>query len=577
MFVYATASEIVGQTATATLWTDTPTPDITASIYAFQTQRANDSTATHVAGQTATAESWTDTPTATNTPSDTPTTTYTPSRTPTATSTATPTPIPLGFPGNPVTRNADWTPVIQDFDGVEMVLVPVGCFMMGSDDGDEDEQPVHQQCFDEPFWIDQTEVTNRQFGSEGYYSGDNRPRDSMSWSDAHDFCASRGARLPTEAEWEYAARGPDGLVYPWGNEFVSNNVVHHENARNETAEVGSRPGGISWVGAFDLSGNVWEWLSTVWDPAEFPYPYNPNDGREVLDLTYDQRVLRGGAWDDNELDVRATNRSFAHSVGGFPNEGFRCARSVSPLGEPGNPVTSNADWTPVIQPYNGVPMALVPAGCFTMGSEDGDDDEIPVQQQCFDEPFWIDVYEVTNAQFETFGGEAQIDSRWTDPNRPRERINWFEAYNFCSLRGARLPTEAEWEYAARGPDNLVYPWNNEFSPDHVVYYGNSDDQTTDVGSRPNGVSWVGAHDMSGNVLEWVSTAYDNLDETGEFPYPYDPSDGREDAQRTDVYRVLRGGSFHDSGRNLDAANRSRNYLYIADHFGGFRCARSESP
>ncbi len=112
--------------------------------------------------------------------------------------TVTNTPIPLGYPGNPVTANAQWTPVYETFNGVEMVLVPVGCFRMGSaSGGNDDERPVHEICFEQPFWIDRMEVTNGQYGSEGTFGGENHPRESVNWFDARDFCASRGARLPT--------------------------------------------------------------------------------------------------------------------------------------------------------------------------------------------------------------------------------------------------------------------------------------------------------------------------------------------------------------------------------------------
>jgi iron(II)-dependent oxidoreductase len=230
-----------------------------------------------------------------------------------------------GEPGNPVTHNADWTPVIQTFDGVEMVLVPRGCFMMGNEYGGEEEHPIHQQCFAEPFWIDVTEVTNGQYGSEGIFSSANCPRDSVTWFEAHDFCASRGARLPTEAEWEYAARGPDDLVYPWGNEFVGDNVVYAENSGYQTAEVGSRPRGMSWVGAFDLSGNVWEWVSSAYEA----YPYDPNDGREDLERTDVVRVVRGGSYNNSENNLRVARRRMTNPDDGSDHNGFRCARSVS--------------------------------------------------------------------------------------------------------------------------------------------------------------------------------------------------------------------------------------------------------
>jgi formylglycine-generating enzyme required for sulfatase activity len=240
------------------------------------------------------------------------------------------------------------------------------------------------------------------------------------------------------------------------------------------------------------------------------------------------------------------------------------------------PETSNSEWTPISQRFNGVEMVFVPAGCFMMGSENGSSDEQPVHEQCIEEPFWIDRYEVTNAQFEQFGGAAGRESYWSDPQRPREQITWREARAFCEeKRGARLPTEAEWEYAARGPDSLTYPWGDLFAMDEVVYFAS---QTADVGEahRPEGQSWVGVYDMTGNVWEWVSTAYDNNSRTGEFPYPYDLDDGREDLERTDVLRTLRGGGFNV---NRFTALRSAIRLWESGedegNNKGFRCALSE--
>lgn len=104
----------------------------------------------------------------------------------------------------------------------------------------------------------------------------------------------------------------------------------------------------------------------------------------------------------------------------------------------------NTDWQPVIQSFNGVDMVLVPPGCFTMGANSGGhSDEKPAHRVCLSAEFWIDRYEVTNAQFTRFDGRAARGSRWTDPNRPRDTISWFEARDFCAARGARLPNEAE--------------------------------------------------------------------------------------------------------------------------------------
>ncbi|MCC7447865.1 MAG: formylglycine-generating enzyme family protein [Anaerolineae bacterium] len=229
-----------------------------------------------------------------------------------------------------VTANKQWKPVIEQFDGVDMVLVPPGCFMIGSDAGDSDEKPVTKLCFDKPFWIDRTEVTNEQFtrlGGQaertGNWTDPKRPREHITWFEARDFCAKRGARLPTEAEWEYAARGPDNLVYPWGNDFMASSVVYSSNSSGHTAEVGSKPDGASWVGAHDLSGLVWEWVSSL----HRPYPYSAADGRESNSDTRSMRVRRGGSWSDNKDYVRAAKRDGAFPSLAFYNIGFRCARS----------------------------------------------------------------------------------------------------------------------------------------------------------------------------------------------------------------------------------------------------------
>ena len=241
--------------------------------------------------------------------------------------------------------------------------------------------------------------------------------------------------------------------------------------------------------------------------------------------------------------------------------------TTDPLSLARTPVTSNWAWTPISQAFDGVTMVLVPAGCFLMGSTDGQSDEAPVHEQCFPAPFWIDQTEVTQADFERLGGVKAVPNTFDGDARPVEEITWVEALDFCEARAMRLPTEAEWEYAARGPDGWVYPWGDDWNADNVVWSGNSNNQTSDVGSRPAGASWVGALDMSGNVFEWVSSLYQ--------AYPYDAQDGREDnANRTDG-RVLRGGSWYSYGPTvLRAANRVRVAPDDSNGSVGVRCALS---
>jgi formylglycine-generating enzyme required for sulfatase activity len=250
------------------------------------------------------------------------------------------------------------------------------------------------------------------------------------------------------------------------------------------------------------------------------------------------------------------------------------------------PVTRNEDWTPIERDFDGVMMVLVPAGSFIMGStqvtrgrtqtqceqglgtglcaDDGFDEVNSTNNQTFTQPFWIDKYEVSQAQFAQFNGQKANPNAFVGDNLPVESITWFEAQAFCALRGGRLPTEAEWEYVARGPNELIYPWGNEFVAENVVYSGNTEARTTPVGSIVAGASWVGALDMSGNMGEWVSSLYGN--------YPYDVRD--EDMTDMTSNRVLRGGSWMDSDMFLPSAVRIARDPNTQTFYIGFRCVRS---
>jgi len=222
-----------------------------------------------------------------------------------------------------ITANADWEPSVRSFGGVEMVRVPPGCFTMGSDYGRRDETPPHRICFDEEFWIDRYEVSNAQYGDAGPFGGDQQPRTNLTWFDAVEYCERRNARLPTEAEWEYAARGPDNLVYPWGDEMDDTVLVFDKNSPGSVSAVGSRPEGASWVGAYDMSGNAWEWVSSIYEA----YPYRPGDGREDMADDRGRRVYRSGIHSYIDYGVSTSIRFWLR-----PNKrdwfiGFRCARS----------------------------------------------------------------------------------------------------------------------------------------------------------------------------------------------------------------------------------------------------------
>jgi|GEM_PF-3331566 len=233
-----------------------------------------------------------------------------------------------------VQSNAAWTPHLQSFDGVEMMLVPTGCFMMGRDDGYPDEKPAHNQCIETPYWIDRTEVTRAHYAecvavgvctetpTNHYSNRDSQPINWVTWLQSRDYCTWRGGRLPTEVEWEYAARGPDGLIYTWGNTFAADNAVYWQNSSREVADVGSRLQGASWVGTLDMIGNVSEWGSSLF----LNYPYNASS--ENSSDNGSLRVLRGSTFNNTSDQLRASMRGWL--MPDFENEfsGVRCARDI---------------------------------------------------------------------------------------------------------------------------------------------------------------------------------------------------------------------------------------------------------
>lgn len=228
--------------------------------------------------------------------------------------------------------NDDWLPYEHDFDSVTMILVPVGCFDMGMNAPQSDELKTNEICFEQPFWMDKTEVTQSDFlRADGEkvrsdeFSGDAQPVENITWFEAKDFCEKRASRLPTEAEWEYAARGPNNLIYPWGNEWNADNLVWNWWESEGAVNAGSIPSGVSWVGTLDMSGNVWEWTNSLFTP----YPYNAEDGREAETGFQEDvfRVLRGGSWFGLNPDSFTTVfREWHRPTQADSSYGFRCVR-----------------------------------------------------------------------------------------------------------------------------------------------------------------------------------------------------------------------------------------------------------
>jgi formylglycine-generating enzyme required for sulfatase activity len=241
-------------------------------------------------------------------------------------------PTPTEEPTLAPTPTEEPTPALGDTltrtkDGMVMVGVPAGEFPMGSTQGFIDEQPVHTVYVD-GFWIDKTEMTNEQFAAFLNEKGNqeeggamwlnvnsedclieqvggkyqpksgyaNHPVVGVTWYGAARYCEWAGARLPTEAEWEYAARGPEGRGFPWGDEFdckLCNSWGGDCDGYDRTAPVGSFPAGASWCGALDMLGNVWEWVADWYDAGYYANspPRNPTGPSSGM-----YRVQRGGSW-----------------------------------------------------------------------------------------------------------------------------------------------------------------------------------------------------------------------------------------------------------------------------------------
>lgn len=234
-------------------------------------------------------------------------------------------------PLEPASKYAPGGLAIYTFGGIEFVKVPAGKFLMGSADKDKnaggDEKPQHTVDLPYVYYIGRFPVTNEQYAAYVKAKGTKHPvsswekkRDhpvvSVSWEDAMTFCkwldellrgklpAGLVLRLPTEAEWEKAARGEKGLIYPWGDTFGKTKCNTAEGGKGGTTPVGAySPQGDSPYGCADMSGNVWEWTHSLYKP----YPYLVNDGREDLNAP-GNRVLRGGSFYGNERVARCTSR-----------------------------------------------------------------------------------------------------------------------------------------------------------------------------------------------------------------------------------------------------------------------------
>jgi formylglycine-generating enzyme required for sulfatase activity len=563
--------------------------------------------------------------------------TTTPGAPPTLTPIPTFTPVPLPMPPAISTTGNDDVPMVQ---------VPAGEFIMGDTlenartrgwswqrnhpdlgtGGIGKEAP--QLVVDLPaFEIDQIEVTNARYrrcvavgvcdpaedpGASYPYnpsvershpsdyatdpSYDDYPVHGVTWHDAAAYCSWVGKRLPTEAEWEKAARGVDGQAYPWGNTWDASRVSL------ALEPVSSHPSGVSPYGAKDMLDITGEWTADAWcvDYLEcLEERFIAHDG--VVEMAVRGWVPSPQTFDDSSL-FWVTHRwpvLLADESDEFV--GFRCVRGPVPPPTLSETLVSIQLPTPpsstaTVDLTN---MVYIPAGSFLMGNNHPYTETTRIVLRTLPahivdlDAFHIDRYEVTWADYAGFlnvlGSNEQacngyrctqvnypgIGSPATDShilfqderylvesgyeNHPADKVGWYGADAYCAWLGKRLPTEAEWEKAARGTDGRRYPWGSEW--DNRTLAGEY--RTREIGIDPIDVSPYGVHDALGNAGEWVADWY------AEDYYAYSPLQNPP-GPFGGLRKVIRGSGskqarFGIYGRSFDLPTITPR---------GFRCAYS---
>ncbi len=249
---------------------------------------------------------------------------------------------------SPASSTQPRTAAISPHKGQPMVLIPAGEFAMGSDRGQDDEQPVHRVSV-KAFYLDALEVTVSRYAeflmsqkpdppfkwneaTDGPH--ENKPVVGVNWYDARDYCRWVGRRLPTEAEWELAARGTDGRMYPWGSTHPTKGHANAGQTKwrgyDTLTNVGQFELGKTPNGVYDLAGNLWEWVADWYDAAYYQFSPRENpSGPSAGPL----RVLRGGAWNNDSKAIRSANRAGYAPDARRNDVGFRCAKDAGAPGE----------------------------------------------------------------------------------------------------------------------------------------------------------------------------------------------------------------------------------------------------
>jgi len=567
-------------------------------------------------------------------------------------------------------------------DGLTWVHVPAGVFEMGCVEGDgcgddrADEKPRHAVRLGSGFWMSRTEVTVAAFRrfvadtahrttaerdgwspffdgkrlvtqpglhwrTPGFAQGEDHPVVDVSWYDAEAFCSWAGGRLPSEAEWEYAARGgAPGRRYVWGDQPVPlvsgvkqanladdetrrvyagwKTVPWYDDGHTYTAPAGSFP--ANGFGLVDMAGNAAEWCADWYDERAYPAGAR---AEPLLDprgpAVGEQRVVRGGSWVDDMAYMSVSRRYFDAPATHNAFIGFRCVREARP---------DNAAGAALPRPASPAPPGTaawvrVPAGSFEMGCVDSDrecqQDEKPKRRVELSRSFWVNRAEVTVEAFRDFvlatghrtsaesdGWSRVFDGRslvkqpgvsWRSPgfeqgpSHPVVHVSWYDASAYCDWAGGRLLTEAEFEYLERGGGPpTTYPWGATGVP---VAGGAKQANVADESLRrihPSLKAIAGYDDgyaFTAPAGTYAANGLGLVDVAGNAAEwcldSYDPKyytlsiDRDPPGPPFGLQRMIRGGSWLDDASNLRASYRVRDIPAYHDPLVGFRCARDEAP
>ena len=406
-------------------------------------------------------------------------------------------------------------------------------------------------------------------------SAENLPMVRVTREQAAAYCEWAGMRLPTAEEWKAAAKMADGKklsvknVNAVGTDRKS--LLQDEAQAALTVPVTAfRRENVSIYGMVQMAGNVWEWTAP--------------------DADSDAELALGGAWNSYPDAVGADAELETMSGYAADNIGFRCFADADMLTEDRFEL-SEASASVLAHPelwkaeglrvQDDAEMIFIPGTTFSMGVPNGALDEKPVHDVTLSD-YWIDAYEVTNAQYALCVADGACTvphetksfrraSYYDDPEYadfPVIAVDRSQAEAYCSWAETRLPTEAEWEYAAKGPEGTTYPWGNSLGTE-MNYSATGNYDTAAVNANPEDVSSFGVYNLGGNVSEWVMDRYqENWYSVTDQPVdPTGPANG--------TYYVIRGGSAQTGDNNARTGDRfyGLNTSYSLDR--GFRCAVSE--